>query len=68
MRCPADARRLGVNHFVNGELLDVGKSARQDLTTILTKGSYTDNAADVRGEIAAMPTADDVAEAVSATL
>ncbi|HEY8723532.1 MAG TPA: nucleotide disphospho-sugar-binding domain-containing protein [Gaiellaceae bacterium] len=54
----------GVARVLMPDELDI-ESARQGLTTILSEPSYRECAAAVRDEIAAMPTADDVAEAVS---
>ena len=59
------ARGLGI--VLMPDELDV-ESARQGLTTILSEPSYTDCAKALRDEITAMPSADDVAEAICATL
>ena len=57
----------GVAIVLTPDELDI-ESARHGLTTILSNPSYTDFAAEARAEIAAMPTADGVAEDVSTML
>jgi hypothetical protein len=60
----ANLKMQGVARILMPDELDI-ESARQGLTIILSESSYRERPAAVRDEIAAMPTADDVAAALS---